>query len=340
MLNGATYPGMYGTYGSSGPVHDMHHMHMLGKGGYKHPIRQKLNAAAILVSLSVPSLLFCSMHWLMSFSLHYNHPFECYFLVLLGLVFVGLTALFALEAMSRKKDTDSAVEFMAGGNLAHHTPTWAVFLFLTCFLAWVAGLMAGDMNFNHHMSPYYDVANLNTYQNVNASEQGGQQFMDVGRIMFSEGSQLNLTLSAGFKNVDDYCVAPIVSSSSSLPTYDFWAVGVNCCPSQAGDTATGINWHFNCGEFDNKRAHAGLRLMKNDQRAYYMLAVRQAEAKFDIKAYHPLFFHWMQDPIAEVNSYMDDGWRSYTSDCFLHFIFQLFLVLIACCCFSKMGALS
>lgn len=321
------HPGMYGSNGPvAGPI-------MAQKGAFMKGQRQRLNVVAILISLFVPWLLFCFMYWTMSFSLHYKQPILCYFLVLVGLIVVIITGVLAFDAVKRKKEASSGAQFLAGGDVATHEPTWLVFLFATCLLAWLLGVIGGDINFFNNMEPYYDISNLNTYPNVDPSRMRGQQLMDAGRIMFSEGSKLDLQRSMGFRNLELYCVAPIVAGADikHIPTYDFWAVGMNCCSGSRAD--------FHCGEFNNARAMAGLRLMKDDQRAFYRLAVQQAEAAYNIRADHPLFFYWMQDPIAEVMRYMDEGFKWYLLGILAHFIFQLFLVVVCCLAFSKLGRL-
>merc|ERR1719161_3450528 len=114
-------------------------------------------------------------------------------------------------------------------------------------------------------------------------------------------------MSMGFKNLQMYCVAPIVSGSRDdakrISSYDFWAIGTNCCSGTQAD--------FHCEGFNIRGASAGVRLMRDDHRAFYRLAVQQAEAAYNIRADHPLFFHWMQDPNAEVTAYMDEGYKYY-----------------------------
>jgi len=322
------HPGMYGSSGPNGYVATA----MPQKGPFVRGIRQRLNFVAILTSLFVPWLLFCFMYWAMSFSLHYRNSFLCFFVVFLGFCVVVAIGLAAFDAMKKKRG--GGTPFFVDGDVRSHSPTWLVFLAVTCLVAWLLGVIAGDVNYFNHMEPYYDVSNLNTYPNVDPSVMRGQQLMDAGRIMFSPGTTLDLSRSMGFKNLDLYCVAPIVAGSDTkhISSYDFWAVGTNCCSGSRAD--------FHCGEFNNPRAAAGLRLMRDDQRAFFRLAVQQAEAAYNIKAHHPLFFHWMKDPIAEVTAYMDEGYKYFLLGIFTHFIFQLFLVACACLVFSKMGTLA
>ena len=77
--------------------------------------------------------------------------------------------------------------------------------------------------------------------------------------------------------------------------------------------------------------------MRDDQRAFFRLAVQQAESAYNVQAVHPLFFHWLQDPVAEVNSYQDDGFKYYLLGMFTHFAVQLFLVVVGVLAFSKIG---
>jgi hypothetical protein len=265
----------------------------------------------------------------MSFFAHYRTPLLCYLVVFAGLLVVVLTAYFAVDAVKKKQEPD-VVQFVTGElREPHREPTWLIFLFGTCLQAWLLGVVLGEVNYTKHTQLYYDVSNLETYPSVDPSSMRGQQLMDAGRVMFKQGSRLDLTLSRGYKNLENYCVAPIVSPHDSrpVPSYDFWAVGVNCCSGNQAD--------FHCGEFNNPRASAGLRLMQDDERAFFRLAVQQAEAAYNIKAEHPLFFHWMQDPIAEVNEYMDEGFKYYFFGVSLHFVVQFLQVLAACIIFGK-----
>jgi len=275
--------------------------------------RRSINVYAVCVNVFVPWFLFSALYGILSFSFHYTHP-ACtraiYFLAFLVPVGVGIMA---YVAKSREMQL----------------PMWYTFSTLAFFLAVCAAGVFGDLNFWYNMQPHYDMLNLNTYPSVNPAIEKGQQLMDSGRVYFSSGTNLDTKKAMGFKNHDMYCVAPIVNGNEKLATYDFWAVGMNCC--------NGVSSDFRCGEFNNPHARSGLRLMSEQQRPFYRLAVQQAEAAYNIKAMHPIFFTWLQDPLAEVNSYREEGFKYYLMGIFTYFGFNLFCVVCAVIAFTKIG---
>merc|ERR1719504_32995 len=115
-----------------------------------------------------------------------------------------------------------------------------IMLFMCCLLAWASGVGLGLYNFGSHMQPHYDSVTLNTYANLDPSASGGVAVMDAGRIAFKVGTFIDTTKAVAFKNVQTYCAAPATSVTTELLTYDFWAVGVNCCGEKPGD-------EFRCG---------------------------------------------------------------------------------------------
>jgi hypothetical protein len=282
-----------------------------------------MNIVAIAISLFAPWLLFNTIFAVMTFSIHYLQPLFAYAVVGFGFLVVIVSGVLAFHAVRMRALNDPRSE-----------PTWYIFTFGSCVIAWTLSLVGGDINFYHNMQPFYDIMNLNTYPSVDPSRMRGQQLMDAGRIVFTDDARLDIKKSMGFKNLDIYCVAPITVGNQNvshmpLATYDFWAVGVNCCSGDGAD--------FNCGDFNNPRAHSGLRLMRDDQRAYFRLAVQQAEAAYNLKGDHPLFFYWMQDPMLAVANYQDEGFKWYLVGMLSHFLFQLFMVTGAVLAFSKMG---
>mmetsp|Transcript_17244 Transcript_17244/g.37233 ORF Transcript_17244/g.37233 Transcript_17244/m.37233 type:complete len:291 (+) Transcript_17244:106-978(+) len=264
--------------------------------------KRRINLVAIVMNVFVPWLAFCVMYAMVSFSFHYQHPSWTWLLVVVGYIGVAILAVVTWRTKLRDRD-----------------PTWYGYAVLALFFAVTFSFIFGDMNFWYNMQPFYDIENLNTYPNVDPSVDRGQQRMDAGRAYFTQGAKVDVSKSMGFKNLDIYCVAPIVKTGVKPDTYDFWAVGTNCCSGNSPD--------FRCGQYANPRARSGLRLMRDDQRPFFRLAVQQAEAAFRITAAHPLFFYWMQDPVAEMNSYRDEGFKYYLLGIFTFFSLNLFGVL-------------
>jgi len=274
--------------------------------------RRRMNLGAVCLNIFLPWFLFSALYSVMSFTLHYSHPTLTWLLVCVGFGAAAVAGTLAWKAKQRDRD-----------------PMWYTFAAIECFVAVCLAIVLGDMNFWYNMQPFYDIENLNTYPSVNPAREKGQQLMDAGRVYFADGTGLDMKKAMAFKNLDLYCVAPIVNGQEQLASYDFWAVGINCC--------SGVSSDFRCGEFNNPHARSGLRLMRDDQRPFFRLAVQQAEAAYNVKATHPLFFHWMQDPVAEMNSYRDDGFKYYLIGVFTFFAFNLFCVAAAVVGFSKIG---
>lgn len=309
-------------YGAAQPVYGDIAGAEAGKGPFAKRRGGRASAATIILSWLLPSIAFCAVCSLQTFSFHYDNPSGCKSVCLL-LLLPALALLYSAAQVWRSK---------FGGAGAAGDPLWSTFLALTYILAWVLGMILGNKNFVQNMTPYRDVMNLNTYDAVSPADYRGQQLMDAGHINFAPGSKLDLSISMGFKNLDTYCVAPITSGNGTggpLDSYDFWAVGLNCCSGHAPD--------FHCGEYNNVNALSGLRLMRDDLRAYFRLAVQQAEAAYNIHANHPIFMYWMQDPQSEVVAFQTSAYKTWLVSSLAYAGGQLVLVLCSIVVFSKIG---
>lgn len=276
-----------------------------------------MDVVAVAECLLLPWILFCLLYGVFSFRLHYDQSALCWILVAAALAVVILCGVLAARAaLAKVRHNDT------------HPPSWYIFLFLSMLAAWVLALWLGNLNYWTNLHAYYDYANMNQYVEVNPAKTRGQQLMDAGRVSFADGASLDLRKSMVFQNEETYCVAPISMKGVPLASYDFWAVGVGCCSSGTAD--------FHCGAYADPAASGGLRLLRDDQRAFFRLAVGKAEAVHAIKANHPLFFFWTSDPQAEMESFRDEGRKFYLIGMILHFLWQLLCTSLATVGFSRM----
>mmetsp|Transcript_134717 Transcript_134717/g.190478 ORF Transcript_134717/g.190478 Transcript_134717/m.190478 type:complete len:299 (+) Transcript_134717:103-999(+) len=275
--------------------------------------RQRLDVLSVFQCLFLPWLFFCAIFALLSCSLHFYRPTLTYILVALGgLLLAGLcwTSLRLVKSLQE--------------------PSWYTFLFATMVVAWLLGVTFGNMNFAATTSPYHSYLNMDVLPEVSVEKSTGEEVMPAGRAFFGTNSLLDIRRSMAFKNVDTYCVAPISIARGviqPLENYDFWAIGLNCCSLNTAD--------FHCGEYQNPHAHSGLRLLNDEQRSFYRLAVEQAEAAYSIKAEHPLFFYWTEDATAEMDSFQQNGYKYFLIGMLGHFAFQTVCVLVAIAAFSN-----
>jgi len=294
------------------------------RGFFMQGQRKRMNIVAVLLSLFVPWLLFCFVDAVLSFSIHYRQPLLAYILVVLAFLgVVGTSSIFAAQAV-KKKLTDPTYQ-----------PSWYIFIAVTALFAFCFGLFAGGYNFETNMQRYYSLENLAQYQDIDTNAYLGQQLMDAGRINFKPGTTLDLGRSMGFKNHDIYCVAPIKSkagagdSASAMSSVDFWAVGKNCC--------SGVSADFHCAGFSDPSALGVIRSMHDEDRAFYRLAVQQAEATYKMTANHPLFFEWVHDADEATNHLATKGYTNYMLCIVSYFMLQGFVTAVVALAFSKLA---
>lgn len=289
--------------------------------------RQRLNVVPMFWCLVLPWLFFCGIYALVSFKVHYTSPSLCWSVAGAALAAVVLCGLYLVFRIWRR--------WSAGSPAPPKQPSWHMFMVASFVGAWVIAVVLGNLNFITNLQPYYDYMNLNEYVGVDPARMRGQQMMDGGRFFFTNNSAVDVRRSMGFKNLDTYCVAPISITSQRAGTvlplnnYDFWAVGLDCCTSSVAD--------FHCGDFANPSAHDGLRVLRDEQRPFFRLAVQQAEAAHGIKATHPLFVYWSRNANTEMKFFQAEGYKYYLVGMLAHFCWQLLVIALAVSAFAQLS---
>jgi hypothetical protein len=278
-----------------------------------------MNCIGIFINIFIPWIVFMWVYFTISFKTHYNHKIWAHVIVG-GLALASVGGGLVLVYLSKDE----------------YTPHWYKFSTLQCLIAIITAYGLGYWNFYWHMAPYYDWQRLKTYPYVDTGKELGQNLMDAGTVYFAAGTSIELTKSWHFKTdkVDNkihrYCVAPIITGGApSTGSYDFWAIGMDCCASASSD--------FRCGDYGNGLARSGLRLLDDWHRPWYKLAVKQASALYGIKAKHPLFFEWTQDPLHKVGKFSEKGSNWFLIGTCAFFMYNLFAVALAALKFGFMG---
>lgn len=297
LPDGQKLPSGSNRYALYGALEDVEHL-VMKENGEKLKGRRRINCNAALNALFFPWALFLIVFCTASFYLHYESPFLV--LLLNGLALVG-----SLYCMYRSSSTP---------NPNRDRTFYSTYMAIACVIAVSLGWLLGDLNFWFNMQPAYNIEHLATYTNVNPSattSQSGQQvptsgkrYQDAGKVYFEHNAMLDLRHAMSFKMGDLYCAAPIVDPQcNGTCGFDFWAVGVNCCSEDVAD--------FRCGEYSNPTAKAGLRLMHDEQRANFRMAVLKAQGVHKVTSTHPVFFHWLHDPVKEIDHIKRKGFRGF-----------------------------
>lgn len=187
--------------------------------------------AQAVLHLVVPPCIFLFTSSLLSFHVHFDVGAGVWLLTLLSLV------PFCLARRSERH----ALEY----RLDRTWPRLSQFLF---FVAAVAGMLFGGLNYCYYGWPSYSLDGLRTYTDLDATDVPGQRLMDAGRVTFVQNTRLLTDMAMSYTEGETYCVAPITTKqagSKDIRTpgrVDLWAAGVGCCsPGQNNFTvATSI----------------------------------------------------------------------------------------------------
>jgi len=296
----------------------------------------RMNILPMFINIFLPWGAFMYCYGLCSFYLMYSKPLLAWTAV--SLVFV-LWIVFVLMAYCARK--------------YHPDPTWFTFFSVLVLICAIWGILGGLHNLNTFERPYYTLGEMTSKSGVDPSTMSGEDAMDAGIVNFLPGTMLDAKKTWHFKKETLYCVAPIVGPGGQTPlrqTYDFWAVGKDCCAVGASD--------FRCGSWGSTTAHTGLRELNEKDLIYYQLAINQAESLYDLMAPHPIFLEWVENTntgsrvgdsgatdndantatgIPKVDSWHSQSFKNYAVQSVTNFIFCMFCVALASARFAYLG---
>jgi len=284
--------------------------------------RRRINFVGLFASAFVGPILFVMILTILSSEYRFHHPRRALLSCVPGAVSVWVSWV----AFERNRVTD-------------REPKWLGFVFFSMVFAFLSAAVAGNLNYESYMLPYYDSLSLNEYPDVNVAETTADSYLDAGFIGFSDGSilatGLPMNITAMYRYGTTYCVAAIINTNvnGGVPltgTYDFWAVGKDCCDEPAGT--------FMCGEFKNPAARSGFRETNLKDRPYYLNAVAQAEAKYGISSQYPIFVHWTQDPVEYSMEFKRQGQELYMLSIVSYLFVNALLVCVGFIGFSRIGS--
>lgn len=286
------------------------------------PTRPMLQPYHFVLYTFFPTFLYAYIFRLNIGWMRYYHPSWAF----VATVVLPVLVLAAYTHMLWKK-------IRAGFSVRRYKISLAVLYWIVIPSAW----LTAEKAYYRFAKSSFDFDSMASYINIDPSKDRGQTYMDAGQVYFKEGTTVEASKAIAFQEDQIYCVAPIVQenmdsgadgsaksltkSALKMPasgTVDFWAVGLNCCDP------SGLN--FKCGESKNPLARAGIRVLREDTRPFFLMAVQEWTAWLQLPSKHPLFFHWVQDPLAQVEAM----WFSAMKMFYVNTIYCLVLGLLGC----------
>lgn len=187
-------------------------------------------------------------------------------------------------------------------------PCWK---FLFCLLGSTMGGFVGHHLWETYWQQYSEISLLKAYRGIDPAVVPGAQIQDAGAVEFASTAGIDSEHAGCFMNAGrTYCIAPIVTNGTMLQnvggaprygSYDYFAVGVDCC------SCPDIN--FRCGAWRHPWAEGGIRSTDLEARPFYRLAVEAWASTYRKTSNHPLFFEWVDSPVAHRKSLRQNFWK-------------------------------
>lgn len=276
--------------------------------------RMRMNVVPMFLNVFLPWGAFVLTCGTSSFWTMYAHPRLAWTVITFVFLFSGFATLNSIYM--RKYDPD---------------PTWYSYTAVAITVMAVWGTAVGQSNYSQWSLPYYQIQDLKTVHNIDASFTPGKNVMDGGLFFFNPGNHLDNTRSWHFKFKTNYCVAPIVTNSSAplSQEYSYWAVGKDCCSMSSSD--------FRCGSWGTLGAAGGIRVTGGSDLPYYRLAVQQAESLYGLTAPQPIFLTWSSSPAFEVAGWNQQVFKSYLIMVCFALVASVFAVTAMTCSYAWIG---
>eukprot|EP00397_Hematodinium_sp_SG-2012_P058046 GEMP01073122.1.p1 GENE.GEMP01073122.1~~GEMP01073122.1.p1 ORF type:complete len:312 (+),score=52.06 GEMP01073122.1:196-1131(+) len=287
---------------------------LITKGMFVPGARLRMNVIPMIFNTLLPWSVFVAVSFLITFRFHHDYPWFAYIFVVACYFPAVYFGYLAYNAWKRRDPV----------------PQWYRFACLACVLSHSVAFILGEINYESNLLPYYQTKDMKAYPHLDASSERGQNTMDAGRINFADGNHVDISRSWHFTHKQVYCVAPIVGATvPKSGSYDYWAVGINCCAMSSSD--------FRCGDANKANARSALRSLDFASTPFYRLAVQQAETVHGIFSAHPLFFTWTADPLFVLDTMRESGFSMFLMSCCMYFVFSLLCSVLAAYKFAWIG---
>jgi len=175
---------------------------------------------------------------------------------------------------------------------------WPFWRFVLCVSAVLIAWSIGNYLWLNNFRLYIEYHRLQAYDNVDAFTVTGNRMQDAGLVVFNKTNGVDLAKGACVVNGHTYCIAPILQNGtvevgekqSRTGINDLFVAGIDCCNCPMTD--------FRCGEWDNPRGPlGGMRVLDEETRRMYRLAVDKCNADYQKVSVHSIFFTWNNDPV-------------------------------------------